>query len=185
MYSIQLWVPLIFLCISYLKDVLHEYNKVYQDCYKVVVGLLKGLQKGDKCIKDKKVAFLVKGKVPKIDRTKCEISSDVILFYNHGDIQITPKLFYEIREILEEVLGFSLSLKLIFFKELLSLFFRTIPIVFTMLVIEMSNFSLDKFESWQQFLVGLMLFPLYSKLCLQRVSPNIDISFNPYLKVRY
>ncbi|XP_071148340.1 uncharacterized protein [Mytilus edulis] len=183
MISIKIWIPLIFLCISYLKDVLNEYNKVYQDCYKVVVRLLKKQEKkGNQCIKDKKVAFLVMGKNPKIDTTKCEISSNVILFYNHGDVHITPKFFYEIRKVLEEVVGFSLSIKQIFCKEFMVFIFRTYPIIFTMLVLKMSNFSSDQFESVEQFLVSLVLFHLYSKLCLHRSSPNNDISSNEYLE---
>lgn len=181
MLPIQVWVPLIILFISYLKDVLHEYIKVYQDCLKVVVEVIEGKKRIQ--IKDEKVAILVGGNSNKIDFTNGnrKISSPLMLFYNRGNIQITPDFFYKVREILEEVLESPLSIHKIFYDEFLSLVFRMIPIFFTILVLKMSNFSLNNFEPVQQFLVGLLLYSLYSKIGLQRAAPN-DISSNRYLK---
>lgn len=185
-FSIQIWIPLIFVFISYLRDVSNEYRRVFKHCLESVLSLIKS----NRCIEIKNMenVAILSGR-----RTNCrsnwengnnEICSKVMIFYHNGVPHVKSTFFYEIRDLLEQVLGSSLSIKIIILKELESIFFRLFPIIFTMLVISKSNFSSDEFEPVQTVLVGSVLFHSYSKLFLHRKSQNIDISANPYLRTK-
>lgn len=181
--SVQIWIPLIFLFMSYLRDVLNEYSRVFKHCLESAFSLIQS----NKCIEIKNVAILAGGRAdPRSDWTNGnnEIFSKVMIFYQNGVPHVTSKFFYEIRDLLDQVLGSSLSIKLILLKELKSICFRIFPIFITILVINTSNLCLDKFEPVQKVLIGSVLFQLYSRVFLQRESPNINISTNPYFKSR-
>lgn len=183
MLSIQIWVPLIFLYISYLRDVYVEYNGVFKQYLKFVITLMES----NESIDAENIVILSEGttssRIPLING-KYQMFPRALLFYHRGVPHITQKFFYEMRNSFSQVLGVSLSLKIVILKELLSLFLRMFPAIITIIVINTSNLALDKFEPVQSFLVGSILFHSYSKLFLQRVAPNVDILTNPYLKLK-
>lgn len=118
------------------------------------------------------------------EKTSCENRLKAMLIYHHGVVHVTCKFYNEIRDLLCEVLGSSLCIKIILLKELKSILFRMFPVIITIAVINTSNLSLDKFQPVQKFLVSSILFQSYSRLFLQRTSPKIDIDTNPFFKTK-
>lgn len=184
MFSHQEWAPLIFLCISYLVDVSNEYTAAFKKCLRSVVNLIT-LNRSMECIDYGKVAILAANETESyiaytMRDEQGTINSKALLFYDHGVPHVTSKFYYEVRKLIDEVLGSSLSIR----KEMESIFFRMFPIIITILVINTSNLSLDKFEgvNIQKYLVTYILFQLFSKFLLKREPPKIDIDSNPYFK---
>lgn len=178
MLSIQIWVPLVALVISYLRDVLIEYNGVFKQYFKLVISLIESSE----CNDAEKIVIMDGGETGTLIFGRYKMFPRALLFFHRGVPHITLKFFYDIRNLLSEELGVSLSIKMIFLKELLSFCLRMFPAIITFLVINTSNLPLDKFEPVQTFFVGSILFHSYSKVFLQRVSPNVDILNNQYLK---
>lgn len=183
MFSFRSWIPLFFLFIIYLIDVFNEYNRVLTQCLKSVVSLIMSKE----CIKIKNIAILAEeGTNCRIDMKKesFNVTSKTMLFYRYGVPHITQQFYYQIRDSLGEVIGSSLSIKIIIKKELVSMCFRMFLCFITVVVINTSNLSSEKFEPVQTFLIISILFQAYGKVFLQRVSPTIDIVSNTYLKTK-
>lgn len=183
MFSFRSWIPLFFLFIFYLIDVFNEYNRVFTQCLQSVVRLIMSKE----CIKIKNIAILAgEGTNCRIDVKKhcLNVTSKTMLFYRYGVPHITQKFYYEIRDSLGEVIGNSLSIKVIIKKELVSMCFRMFLCFITVVVINTSNLASEKFEPVQTFLITSILFQAYGKVFLQRVSPTIDIVSNTYFKTK-
>lgn len=183
MFSFRSWIPLFFLFIFYLIDVFNEYNRVFTQCLQSVVSLIMSKE----CIKIKNIAILAgEGTNCRIDMKKqsFNVTSKTMLFYRYGVPHITQKFYYEIRDSLGEVIGNSLSIKIVIKKELVSMCFRMFLCFITVVVINKSNLASEKFEPVQTFLITSILFNAYGKVFLQRVSPTIDIVSNTYFKTK-
>lgn len=185
LFSIQVWIPLIFLCLSYVRDLINEYDRVYKQCLQAVVTLINS-SISSQCINAEYVAIL------STDDTLCDptlrenrrASLKAMLFYDHGVPYVTSKLYFEIKYLLNQVLETPLSMKRILIKEMKSIFFRMLPVIITSLVINTSDLSFGKSEPVYKFLISSILFLSYSKLFLQRATPNIDIHTNSYFKTK-
>lgn len=182
------WIAIIFLCISYLRDVSNEYHTVLKQCLQSVVSLIT-VNKSMDCINSGKVAILAVNETESntaytMRNEQGTINLNALLFYHHGVPHVTSKFYYELRKLLDQILGLSFSMKIILIKEIESLCYRMLPIIITILVINTSNLSKDKFEEVQKYLVTFILFELFSKFLFKRKSPKIEIDSNPYFKTK-
>ncbi|XP_063411747.1 uncharacterized protein LOC134694638 [Mytilus trossulus] len=182
------WIAIIFLCMSYLRDVSNEYHTVLKQCLQSVVSLIT-VNKSMDCINSGKVAILAVNENESntaytMRNEQGTMNSNALLFYHHGVPHVTSKFYYELRKLLDQILGSSFSMKRILIIEIESLCFRMLPIIITILVINTSNLSMDKFEGVQKYLVTFILFELYSKFLFKRKSPKIEIDSNPYFKTK-